>query len=382
MVYDNNFTFSNALSEEEIKYLVKYLKTNVTIYFNYNDYNNIISVIKSLKGRGNLFNIYEFEGIHDHLIALESLLDDKEKIYIVQSMSLDKYIFINNILESMVKDIKSANLSPYEKYLAVYEIVTHFKQYLENNINKSSSRALEYILFNDYIVCYGFVLLFVSLLDIVGIKAYNTPVNYFKEKEEVTILDEARLSKEEIKAKKGNVAFHVRVIVRLIDPKYGIDGIFIADPTWDNDLIHHYFNHSLMTFYETRLEEKEYYKTEASIFDINNSEEFLEILNNVDGALDYFIKVIKIIDIKFYEYLLDNYDLNGKDSNLLFEIYNYIINYTKRRVDKDIKYKALEVLFRYIYIGLDEDKFGELFAKIKEENEERNKEIFKEGRRK
>lgn len=373
----DSFHFYQPLSEEEMLSISKYMKSFVSIYFEYGNYDNIVSIIKTLAGKNIVFNIREFEHIEDYFQAFGELLHDKEKIYVMESMNLDKYIYLSSYLEMMVKDIKEANLSSFEKYLAVYEIVTHFKKYLDNPDNLSDARILEYVLFNHYIVCKGFSELFVALLDKVGIKAYDVDVEFYKDKEEVTLSDYARLTKEEIKVKLGNVSYHSRVLVHLVDPKYQIDGIFMADPTWDNDLEHHYFNHALMLPHEMNFEKEKFYETDVSIFDVQSSAMFLEKINKLPNALNYFLEVLKQIDFHYYEYLRKKYDFDVHDSGFLLDVYNYIIMHTTKGISKEIKENALSNLFHFIDSDLDPSYLGEIL----DENMNRDQDCFKKGMR-
>lgn len=372
----NTFHFYNSLSKKELGYLEKYMASNVSIFFEYGDFQNIIEIIQKLRNRGIVFNIRELPS-EKFFKEFQDLLNLNEKIYIVNSMSLDKYIFLNSYLDLMVKDIKESNMSPYEKYLGVYEIVTHFKEYLENTHNTDEARILERVLFNNYIVCKGFAELIVALLDKVGIRAFDIDVEYYKDSEKVNTLDYARLTKEQIKAKEGNIAYHSRVLVRLVDPKYDIDGLFIADPTWDNELVHHYFNYSLLTPYEVSLETEKFYDTDVSILNVSSSEEFWEKIRKLSNSLSYFLEFIEKLDYNYFSYLKKTYDLDTTDLNMLLDIYNYIIMHTKKRVTKDVRNQALEVLFHFIHPDLDQIYFGQ----IKDDNEERENFLFHGGGR-
>ena len=219
LLHFTTFHFYSSLSEKEIEYLENYMASNVSIFFEYGDFQNIIKIIGKLRNRGIVFNLRELP-TEMFFKEFQDLLNLNEKIYVVDSMSLDKYIFLNSYLDLMVRDIKEANMSPYEKYLGVYEIVTHFKGYLDSEQKPDEARVLDKILFNNYIVCRGFAELFVALLDKVGIKAFDIDVEFYKEKEVINIFDYAKLTKEQIKAKEGNIAYHSRVLVRLVDSKY------------------------------------------------------------------------------------------------------------------------------------------------------------------
>ena len=118
------------------------------------------------------------------------------------------------LLELMVKDIKDSNLSPYEKYLGVYEIATHFKEYLENDADRKEARELEYLLFNDFYVCYGVNELMRALLDKVGIKAYNVKVEFYKEKGKINSQEQEQLDKQLLYVKLGNKDFYSNLLAK------------------------------------------------------------------------------------------------------------------------------------------------------------------------
>ena len=54
-----------------------------------------------------------------------------------------------------------------------------------------------------------------------------------------------------LEEKSIDLAGHARVIVNINDPKYNISGVYVVDPTWDNDLENDYYNHALMSFDKT-----------------------------------------------------------------------------------------------------------------------------------
>ena len=133
----------------------------------------------------------------------------------------------------MIKDIKRDYLSHLEKYMAVYEIVKKFKEYKESHNDIFESKEMSQILFNNYIVCVGFSRLLVELLNKVGISSKDISLDVDTSYERGFTLEE-KIAKFE---------GHRRVLVNLVDPKYNIDGFYMADPTWDNDLKQNYIRH-------------------------------------------------------------------------------------------------------------------------------------------
>ena len=371
------FHFHTSLSDEEIKRVSKYINNNSRIFFDYDNLDNIIKVIEALKGRNIEFNLPLFKDNSFYLEQFKDVMD--ENIYIQGMMDLKQYLYLDSYLESMVKDIKSSSLSSFESYLAIYTIVTHYKNYLENHLVLNDARKLEYILFNDYIVCEGFCVLAEALLNKLGIPAVRVGVEVYKEKEEVSLEEQYYLNREQIKNKEGNVGYHTRIMVNMNDDKYDIHGIYMADATWDNDLEHHYFNHALLTFYEVGLENVSFYENDLCIFDVQNSEEFLEKIDKHPSAISTFIRIIKQIDKIYYEHLDKMYDLDGSNRKMLLDIYHYILLHTKNRVSSEKFMDAFKVLFPFIY-KMDDKKINEYIIKIGEENKRRDSLFFKGGR--
>ena len=381
------FTFYQSISEYELDYMKKYLSKGVNVNFRYGDYANIIKVICGLNGKRIQFSLEKYDNLSFYTKEFEQLLIQGENISFLQEIDFQQFVKMDLLLELMVKDIKDSNLSPYEKYLGVYEIATHFKEYLENDADRKEARELEYLLFNDFYVCYGVNELMRALLDKVGIKAYNVKVEFYKEKGKINSQEQEQLDKQllyvklgnkdfysNLLAKNSNVAYHSRLLVKLHDPKYEIDGIFIADPTWDMSLDYHLFGHSLLTFYEMKLEEPSFYETDVSIFGVTNSSEFLELVHRRKSAISYFLKIIQVIDSSYYQYIDAHYDLLAYSNEMLLDIYEYILKYTKHPVLLDKRKKALNELFTYIYPSLSGEERDKFHKELEQEN------CFEKGR--
>lgn len=111
-------------------------------------------------------------------------------------------------------------LSPFEIAVACYKVTTHFKTYtLTNESAYSYSRSIYEFINNPNpeICCVGYSNLFMELLNRCGI---NTCCEWG------------------VRCKEGKdlVDNHSRVMLYLDDPKYGINGIYMCDPTHDSIL--------------------------------------------------------------------------------------------------------------------------------------------------
>lgn len=259
---------------------------------------------------------------------------------------LNEFINEEQLLESMVKNINNSSCTPFEKYIAVYNIVKNFKPYkeVEDDENNDLSRDIRYILKNDYMVCVGYSKLFRELLDKVGIEStiYNTSVD--------TSYDEGFTLED----KPIDLCKHARVIVNLTDKKYNINGFYISDPTWDNNYDIDKYSNMIMPF-DYMQKSKRLFKLEELdyIFDVHSVKEFnykikllfdkkLSQKNNSKKGYQNPIKdtyyeiiylithTIKKIDYNKYKEIneiWDNLLYKENDFNNFINNYNYFINY-------------------------------------------------------
>ena len=225
-----------------------------------------------------------------------------------KKLTVDDIIKMNKLLDLFVNDIKLSNLSMYEKYIAVYNIVKSFKKYriFEDNefkdfVYNDESRSVYLILNNLFMVCDGYSKLLEALLERVGV---------------------SNISLESLKLN------HALNYVHLIDDKYGIDGYYICDVTNDNELDmmmdKGYNNIHILTKdnkYKRKTEENIDY-----IFDMNVEQIYQFISNSMN-----FKKVLAVF------YKLDNYFYNMiKDKEVSVELAKEIYGYLRNKIDKPI----------------------------------------------
>ncbi len=204
------------------------------------------------------------------------VLTDKENV------PLPLYISSEEILENMVKGAEG--LSPLEKYLYVYNIVKQYKEYNENEEDKGASRDLYQILQNEYMVCVGFSTMLVDLCTRVGIPACSistaVDVSY----------DKSDAGKEQLEIPKPmEKGYHARTQVYIKDPKYKIDGYYLADATWDNNLNNDSYLYALLTV-EERLAANRFvissYLTGEEYFDCQSLDIFYAKINRALDLLE------------------------------------------------------------------------------------------------
>lgn len=184
----------------------------------------LISKINSIEDLNSKVVIYIPNEINDinHLNRLKETYPDKE---IVTSWN-NELSFIDDVISAVYmidyyKSVIDDTLSPLEKVTMAYDIVKshYYKEYSRKHTMKS--RNITEMVNNDYIVCRGYVNIFNRLL----------------REMKVNVL-ELSLS---LKTGANVIIGHSRSIVRLTDEKYGIDGYFVFDPTWDSSDKEHYY---------------------------------------------------------------------------------------------------------------------------------------------
>lgn len=133
--------------------------------------------------------------------------------------TIENLILREDIMDSIIEEVNRFELSPLEKYMYLYNIVKMYKEYkeVEEDNNPYLSRYSEYTLFNDYMVCVGFAELLEELVD--RLKNKNVVCSTYS----CSIVDD-----------NDKESGHCRCLIKIKDEKYDIDGIYIADPTWDS----------------------------------------------------------------------------------------------------------------------------------------------------
>lgn len=250
--------------------------------------NNLTKIIKILSKHQKTYNI-KIEINNRELLKQVDILNTKNINFTIYNdlynYNKQEYLKEEIQLDKLIEPIKKANLSPYEKYLAVYNIVKNFKPYKENKKDKNQARYLRYILNNDYIVCVGYSKLLKTLLDKVEIPCTIISL-------QIDISYDDGYTQEN---KPTELTGHERNIIKIDDNKYNIHGIYIADATWDNNTKYDLYNNSCMTFDKKKEAKRlESLTKEDLLLDFHNFNEFLEKLN-------YYLKKETKKNTKYYE---------------------------------------------------------------------------------
>lgn len=395
--------FLNAsLSAEEVENL-KYLNASAKVEIRHPQCSNVVEIINRLKGLGhqgtirisienkNIFNEYIF----DHFNELSDI-SNVVTLGVGDEVDLSTYLKYEKRLLDMVRP--ALNMSPFERYLYAYNIVKQFKAYKENEEDKQSSRNLYKILDNEFMVCVGYSHLLGDLLDKLGIENYDCSaaidVGLDYVPNDVIVLPDYVINprtneKQEVKTEVGN---HARRKINLVDPKYGIDGYFFADPTWDNNLQHDTYNYALMTSDEyDGMNRYNYFSryTASELFFVHSLEEFYQKLNILldknpkRSVIDYIESLmleLKTLDSNFCIEMkekypnLDSYKLRDSSKeeiqDILLDLGERIIGKANNFVSGEKYKEAIEVLYREQY-GIAADKIDEAVEETIEYNKKR-----------
>lgn len=132
-----------------------------------------------------------------------------------------KIVQANMRMENWVQKINNAKvdgkaLSPFEKYLYAYQIVTQFKYTMDDIFN---SRDVARVLTGKNIVCAGYSALLAELCRRVGIVCKKQGVHVYGTGDPML--------------EPNYVTNHAECLLYLNDPKYNMRGFYVTDPTND-----------------------------------------------------------------------------------------------------------------------------------------------------
>ena len=340
-----NLIFIDSYVEEKQICNIKYIQKYCDIIIDYKLCKNADEIVDILINLGYRVTLTNFE------------LNDKYKnskyygkVFIetdIETIDLIDYIRVDNILETSLNDVKNALLSPLEKYICAYNMTKKFKEYkkLPEQIEKENplmSRSPYKNFFNEYFVCTGYMYMLKMLCTKLGFSVKEVSCNNIYDSEKS----------------------HSIMAVAINDSKYGLNGIFYSDPTWDNDLHNDLYNFVLMSPCERKIMQYEY-STPYKLLESNSEVEFAnEFLTNPNSIID-LIELLKSLDEKFIIYLKNKYQL-GEEINIeeinenrevIYEIYNYIKDNNKE-IDINTLIMAISEVKKFSYYRLTEEKLN------------------------
>lgn len=355
---------NEKITKEEIENL-KYLTNNKTkIIIEEENIEDAIVITTRLKELGKenhvVIDINNKELVTPKILSNTNYLNGYTDIRIgLDIIPIKEYLRLEKILYQMVEP--ACNLSPFERYIYAYNVVKQYKQYKENEKNKSASRELYAILENEYMVCVGYSHMLEDLLNKSGIKSIYRSMG----------VDDSYDKKDEKEVVKINWNGHARRFVYINDPKYGIDGFYVADPTWDNDLKNDLYNHLLLTN-EEETETKRYNFLPTSVssssielMNIQSIEEFYQKINfyldrnpesNLKNLISNSIDDIRKLDNNFmkkleekYPEIQDFFNLWPNEKEILYEIGEYLLTKVNKQVSGQTIMSAVSEVYQKAY---------------------------------
>lgn len=350
------------LNNKELENL-KYINDVNTLKLEENAWSSLNDIIKRLKALGKnnkiALEITNKENFNKFIFN-ESVIDYENLIvkYKLDSYHLTDYIYFESLLYKIVESAKE--LSPFERYIYAYNIVKNFKEYKECD-RKLLSRELYYILENEYIVCVGFCELLSDLLSKLNISNIG-----------ISIVG---------KDKKDNSSWrHQRLYVNIKDDKYGINGFYVSDPTWDNDLEVDYYNHLVLTNKEAKLECDFYYENydnEYEVFDVSSLDDlYLKIGHLIKAEkIQDLLNIIENLDLDYYNYLKKKYNIENPNEKMINDLSMYIYNHINNEILGDTIMKAVEVVYKHSY-GYKEEDLQDKLEEVRNINSNRQNCLF------
>ena len=155
---------------------------------------------------------------HEDLDDIDHYFGKYKNIYLHidgndREVTIEDYKKTVNAIDEIVNKIKKYNLSPLEQIMYAYDLVRDRVYTSESKEeSKTMSRDITSVLLGDKIVCVGYANIFEKVLSNLGINSIMYSIKN---------LDET---------KNG----HRRNIVHIKDEKYGVDGVYYFDTTWDS----------------------------------------------------------------------------------------------------------------------------------------------------
>ena len=286
-------------------------------------------------------------------------------------------------IDNMVEPIINTNLSILEKYIYVYHLTTHFKAYKEEDYREDDALSLFRIFDydNDLIVCGGFSKILFELCKRINIKNQLIKASTYD------------ISEEGYKKSSP----HIRNISRITDTKYNIDGIYINDSTWDNDINKELFTTALLTPYES-----------LSVYDTNigtgshdllSAQSYDEFIYQLDkDSINNYVVFKQTLNYILYLYpeildILNNipsynkfnsiknkttldYKILLSDDKFKYRIFDFIYDKCNKRISGKIIIEAIINILKTIYKDISQDEIEQYIELVHKDNYENYDKLF------
>lgn len=289
-------------------------------------------------------NIAYFEELAKNGININFRYQNAEK-----NFPLQEILRMEQFMQSVADDIKSKNFSPLEQLIAVYDISKVFKPYekdvkADDKRNFATSRALYEYLDNEYMVCAGYTDLISNLAH-----RLNLPC-----------------SEVYLQTKKEG---HARNYVNIVDSKYGVDGMYVLEPTWEQDgtmpktQIEEYrstYKEFLLTTEQGRAKDISLDWDKYGGYDVlctmQSPQEVREYFESSSYAKEWYNRM-SILDPEFYKKMVTLDLKKDEDANVLIEYFRTKIN---NLVPKEKLLDAIMEVKKSIYVNLTEQDFEDM----------------------
>ena len=418
-----------CLDDDEINNF-KHLSSSKIIIFNIDNYFDLIKIINKLK-----------ELNYSNRVEVKVKDKDKEKFNsFILNNSVDYsnlYVDVSDMIvkfndytrfEKQLYDLISPakDLSNFEKYIYAYNVVKKFKKYKETDEDRLKVSKVYLILENEYMSCEGFSNLFGDLLEKLGIASKELSSSVDTSYDKVLVGEEdVGLVNEPV-----NKSEHARRYVYLKDDKYGIDGFYVSDPTWDNNLEHDYYTYLAITndeeshsgryiwvdlsstyelfnvrsvseFYEKvnfllshHNDEKNGNINLINYIDmlckkyakyIENNDSFNDNIDNINKLIINLIDQIDELDKAYVEYIKNKYSFINNlykfpddvvdVSELLFELANYVVSHVNKELSGEVIMQGVANVYSSVY-GYTGDELDSKIQEIIEDNKRKQSRAF------
>lgn len=285
-------------------------------------------------------NIQFFEELAKNGVNINFKYNNRKKIF-----PLEEIIRMEHFMQSVVEDIKQKNFSPLEQLVAVYDVVKVFKPYNHEKDSISESRSLYEYLDNEYMVCAGYSDLIVNL----G-RRLNAPY-----------VEIGLATKRE---------GHSRNYVNIVDEKYGIDGFYALDATWEQNgtmpktQIEEYrstYKEFLLTTNEGRDKKISLEWDKHSGYDVlctmTEPQEVQKYFRHNSWNVNSWLQRMSILDPEFYKKMVAMDFSKTEDAQALIEYFKTKIN---NEVPKEKILDAIIEVKKSIYVNLTEQDIEDM----------------------
>lgn len=178
----------------------------------------------------------------------------------VTPVSKDRLLAAYNEIDKMVETIKDCNLSPSEIAYIAFDIARSRVYKKSTSADAAVSRDLNHVLCEEEIVCAGFVNIFCSICNSLGVLAEPIYWNRYKTKDS-----------------------HVSVIVYINDSKYDIHSAYAFEPTWGSKRSkddQEYLKNSSQAFIPVVIEEKRKKRVRLHLSDVSYNNILVKLINS------------------------------------------------------------------------------------------------------